>query len=144
MVKLQKKDVTELNEVFEQAVYTIEGNKLDLLQLMGDVEVDEYIEEAEDIEELRAMIPVIGQYQRINVTFTPQLKKELEDWDSDARDIVELDEWLKYIPTNAEQLAELSEDQLYELVSIYLVDLTSYTTFEEPNILEGRVEITEG
>lgn len=142
---MQIVDISEMNEVFEQAVYETDGTTVEILQLMGDVDLDEFIGEVDNIQELQASIPVIGQYQYIKVTFSKALKDAINGWDTDATDVVlEDEEFINYLPINEEQLASLTTEQVYELASTFLVDVYSYTSFENPNILEGHVEIQEG
>lgn len=141
---MKKIDVTELNEVFETAVIKREGNTFEVLQLMEIEDLDEHIEEVRTIKELMASIPVIGHYQYVKATFTPELKRNIANWDTDATDLIAPEEWIQYVPENKEQVDELTDKQLYELLSIYLVDLYSYTSFEEDNILEDNVEVREG
>lgn len=140
---MEKLDVSQLNEVFEQAIYAIDGNTYEVLQLMGDVDVDEYLDEVDSLEELQASIPVIGQYQYIKVDFSPKLKEEIQSWNSDATEIVDIENWISYVPSTEEQVEQLTPEQLYELTSTYFVDLYSYTSFENPNILEGHVIVRE-
>lgn len=141
---MQKMDVRNENEVYEQAVVNVEGTTFEVLQLMGDVEIDEYLEEADSVQELKASIPVIGQHQYIKVTFSKRLKDSIENWDTDASEEVGIDEYLNFIPANEEQFNQLTPAQLYALASTLFVDMWSYTTFENPNILEEHVVIQEG
>lgn len=141
---MKKLNVVELNEVFETAVITREGNTFEVLQLMDVEGIDGHLEEVSTIKELMASIPVIGHYQYVKVSFTPKLKRSIAEWDTDATDLIEPEDWIHYVPENEEQVSELSDRQLYELVSTYIVDLQSYTSFEEDNILEDNVEIREG
>lgn len=143
MSTLEKMDIRQENEVFEQAVYTVEGTAFEVLQLMGDIEVDEFIEESGSVLELQASIPVIGQYQYIKVDFKRWLKDALTGWDTDATDLIDVDEFIGYIPSNAEQVSQLTPEQLYALATLF-VDVYAYTSFEDPNILEGFVDIKEG
>ena len=137
-------DIRSANEVYEQAVYHIEGTTFEVLQLMKEVDVDEYIEEVDSIKELLASIPVPGEYQYIKVTFSRGLTNAIADWDTDATDVVEPETWVNFLPNNEEQMGQLSPEQLYSLASANLVDVYSYTSFETPNILDGHVEILEG
>lgn len=141
---MKKINVTELNEVFETAVIKREGNTFEVLQLMDVEDLDEHLEEVRTIKELMASIPVIGHYQYVSATFTPTLKRNIATWDTDATDLIAPEEWIHFVPENEEQMEELTDKQLYELLSIYLVDLYSYTSFEEDNILEDNVEVREG
>lgn len=145
MSTLEKMDIRQENEVFEQAVYTVEGTAFEVLQLMGDIEVDEFIEEAGSVLELQASIPVIGQYQYIKVDFKRGLKDALTGWDTDATGMVDVDvdDFIGYIPSNAEQVSQLTPEQLYALATLF-VDVYAYTSFEDPNILEDFVDIKEG
>ena len=143
MSTLEKMDIRQENEVFEQAVYTVEGTAFEVLQLMGDIEVDEFIEDSGSVLELQASIPVIGQYQYIKVDFKRGLKDALTGWDTDATGMVDVDDFIGYIPSNAEQVSQLTPEQLYALATLF-VDVYAYTSFEDPNILEDYVDIKEG
>lgn len=141
---MEKLNVVDLNEVFEQAVFVKNGTTFEVLQVMEDVNVDDFIGEVDTIGELKASIPVIGQYQYIKVTFSKDLKDAILGWDSDATDVVEPEDWVKFVPATQEQFDQLTVEQLYNLVSTYIVDMYSYTSFESPNILEDFVTIQEG
>lgn len=140
---MQKLDISQDNEVFEQAVYVKEGTTFEVLQLMGDVEVDEFISEVDNLKELQASIPVIGQYQYIKVTFSKKLKEAISDWNSDASDLIVPEDWIRFVPSTQEEFDQLTDAQLYSLVSTYLIDMYSYTSFENPNVLEEHVVIDE-
>lgn len=141
---MEKLDISNVNEVFEQAVFVKDGTTFEVLQLMNDVDVDELIEEVDSIQELQASIPVIGQYQYIKVTFSKQLRDAIAGWDTSATDVLDVEEFIRYIPSTEEQVEQLTTEQLYTIVSTYLVDMYSYTSFENPNVLEEHVVIKEG
>lgn len=141
---MEKLDISQVNEVFEQAVYEQDGTTFEVLQLMNDVDVDELIEEADSIPELQASIPVIGQYQYIKVTFSKQLRDAIANWDTDATAVVDVEDFIRFIPSTEEQVGQLTPEQLYTIVSTYLVDMYAYTSFENPNVLEDHVVIKEG
>lgn len=141
---MEKLDIRNDNEVFEQAVYAQDGTTFEVLQLMDDVDVDDIISEVDSIPELQASIPVIGQYQYIKVTFSKQLRDAIINWDTDATDVIEPEDWVRFIPATEEQVEQLTTEQLYTIVSTYLVDMYSYTSFENPNVLEEHVVIKEG
>lgn len=137
-------DISKVNEVYEQAVYELEGTTFEVLQLMGDVNVDDYLDEVSTIKELQASLPVIGQYQYIKVEFSRGLTLAVVQWDTDATDLVSVEDWVQFIPSTEEQVQQLTVEQLYTLVATNFVDMYSYTSFENPNVLEGHVEIQEG